>query len=154
MVTSILFEKFILNSDFTIILPIMRIKNTVENTDWIFMKLADQSYFVKIVLIMHNKCSQADIASTHSSGKLWCHCTQWDLARHPKQASTYRSFHTWLQSFSCRQTNSIRMGRWINHVCQEYIDPNRKKVVGYLPAQGKLFKLTSIPKMQYNWNLY
>ena len=62
MVTSILNEKFILNSDFTISL---RIKNTVENLDWIFLKMADQSFLVKIVLIMHNKCSQADIAHNY-----------------------------------------------------------------------------------------
>ena len=37
----------------------MRIKNTVMQ---IFMKIADQSYLVKIVLILHHKCSQADIA--------------------------------------------------------------------------------------------
>ena len=29
---------------------------------WIFPLAVDQSYFVKIVIIMHNKCSQADIA--------------------------------------------------------------------------------------------
>ena len=46
-------EKFFLNSDLPIILPIMRIKNTVENVDWIFLKMADQSYLVKIILIMH-----------------------------------------------------------------------------------------------------
>ena len=40
----------------------MRIKNAVENVDWIFLKMAEQSYFVKIVLIIHNKRSQADIA--------------------------------------------------------------------------------------------
>ena len=27
--------------------------------------MAEQSYFVKIVLIMHNKCSQADIAHNY-----------------------------------------------------------------------------------------
>ena len=53
-------EIFVLNSDFMIILTIMRIKNTVENVDWIFIKMADQLYLVKIVLIMHNKCSKAD----------------------------------------------------------------------------------------------
>ena len=42
MVMVILTEKFILDSDFTIILRIMRIKNTVENVDWIFLKMADQ----------------------------------------------------------------------------------------------------------------
>ena len=48
-----------------IILPIVCIKNTVGNLDCIFPKTSDQSYLVKIVLIMHNKCSQADI--THNS---------------------------------------------------------------------------------------
>ena len=33
-----------------------------RNIDWIFPKTADQSYLVKIVLIMHNNCSQAVIA--------------------------------------------------------------------------------------------
>ena len=40
----------------------MRIKNTVENVDLTFLKMADQSCLVKIVLIMHNKCSKAGIA--------------------------------------------------------------------------------------------
>ena len=62
METHFLTEKFILNSDFTIMLPILQIKNTVQNVDWIFLKMADQSYFVKIVLIVHHKSSQADIA--------------------------------------------------------------------------------------------
>ena len=61
MITCILIENFILNSDFTIILPIMRIKNIVKNVDWIFLKMTDQSYFANIVLIMRNKCSLADI---------------------------------------------------------------------------------------------
>ena len=57
-------EKSILNSDGTIFLPMMGIKNLVENVDWIFLKTTDQPYciLVKIVLIMHNKYSQAYIA--------------------------------------------------------------------------------------------
>ena len=47
-------RQIIINSDVTIIIPIMLIKNTFENDDWIFLKVADQSYLVKIVLIMHN----------------------------------------------------------------------------------------------------
>ena len=43
-------------------LSIVWVKNTVENVDWIFPKTVDQSDLVKIVLIVHNKCSQADIA--------------------------------------------------------------------------------------------
>ena len=35
-------EKIILNSDFTIIQPIILVKNTAENVDWIFPKTADQ----------------------------------------------------------------------------------------------------------------
>ena len=62
METLILSEKFNLNSDFKIILPIMRVKNTVENLDLIFLNMADESYFVKIVLIIHHKCSQTDTA--------------------------------------------------------------------------------------------
>ena len=54
-------EKFIIKSDFAIILGIMQVKNTVKNVDWIFLKMADQSYLGKIVLIMDNICSQADI---------------------------------------------------------------------------------------------
>ena len=60
METLILTEIFILNSDFTIILPIMTIKK-LENVDWIFLDVADQSYLVKIVIIVQNKCSQADM---------------------------------------------------------------------------------------------
>ena len=56
-------EKCILNSDCMVILPIVRVKNRVENVDWIFPNTADQSYLDKIVIIMHNKCSQADIAN-------------------------------------------------------------------------------------------
>ena len=44
------------------ILPIVGVKNVVEDVKFIFLKTADQSYLVKLVLIMHNKCSQADIA--------------------------------------------------------------------------------------------
>ena len=47
----VLIKKFILNSYFTIILPFKRVKNTIENVDGIFLKLADQSCLVKIVLI-------------------------------------------------------------------------------------------------------
>ena len=49
METLVLTEKFILNLDYTIILSIMRIKNTVQNVDWIFLKMVDQPYLVKIV---------------------------------------------------------------------------------------------------------
>ena len=52
------------HSDWMIILPIMWVKNTVKNVCWIFLKTADQSYLVKIVLIMQNKCSQDDITTT------------------------------------------------------------------------------------------
>ena len=45
-----------------IILPLVWVKYTAENVDWIFIKTADQSYLGKGVLIMYNKCSQADIA--------------------------------------------------------------------------------------------
>ena len=41
----------------------MRIKNTAENMDWILLKMADQSYLIKIFLIVHHKYSQADIAN-------------------------------------------------------------------------------------------
>ena len=34
----------------------------VENLYKIFLMTADQSHLVKIVLIMHNKCSYVDIA--------------------------------------------------------------------------------------------
>ena len=30
-----------------------------------FLYMADQSYLVKIVIIMHNKCSQADLALSY-----------------------------------------------------------------------------------------
>ena len=62
MTTLIWAENFIINSDFTIILPIMRGKNTVEIVDTMFLKMEDQSSLVKIVLITHHKYSQADIA--------------------------------------------------------------------------------------------
>ena len=45
-----------------IILPIVWVKNMVEDVEWICLKRADQLYLVKIVFIMHNKCSQAYIA--------------------------------------------------------------------------------------------
>ena len=45
------------------ILPIMRVyKNTLEKVDLIFLKTAHQSCLVKTDFIVHNKCSQADIA--------------------------------------------------------------------------------------------
>ena len=53
MAMLILTEKFIINSDFTTILQIMRVKITIENVDKIFLKMTDQSHLVKIVLIMH-----------------------------------------------------------------------------------------------------
>ena len=49
-------KNFILNEDFTVILEIIQVKNTVENVHLIFVKMADQSYFVNIVLIAQNKC--------------------------------------------------------------------------------------------------
>ena len=51
MAMSILTDIFILNSDLAITLPIVQIKNTVENVDWIFLKMADQSYLEEIFLI-------------------------------------------------------------------------------------------------------
>ena len=65
METRILTEQITLNLDFTIILPIKRIKNAVKNVDRIFLKMADQLYLDKIVLIMLNECSKANI--THNS---------------------------------------------------------------------------------------
>ena len=62
-------EKFILNSDCTIILPIMRVKITVENKDWIFQKTLDQYFLLKIVLMLHIISSLADIV--HSSVNRW-----------------------------------------------------------------------------------
>ena len=50
-----------------IILPIEWVKNTVENVVWIFLKMTDQLYLIKYVLIMHNKCSQADIAHNYDN---------------------------------------------------------------------------------------
>ena len=47
-----------------IILKTETVKNMVENVVWIFLKTADQSYLVKIVLIVHNKCSQTDMYTT------------------------------------------------------------------------------------------
>ena len=66
MVTSILTEKFILNPDCTI-RRIERIKSTVENVYWNLLMMADQSYLVRIVLIMQNKCLQADINAPKQS---------------------------------------------------------------------------------------
>ena len=51
----------ILNSVFMIILQIVWVKNRLGNVDLIFLKTGDQSYLVKIFLIMLNKCSQDDI---------------------------------------------------------------------------------------------
>ena len=48
-----------------IIVPNVWVKNTVENVDRIFLKTEDESYLIKIVLIMHNKCSEAD--TSHNS---------------------------------------------------------------------------------------
>ena len=41
------YEKFILYSDYTIVLPVIRTKNTVENVDFIFPKTADE-YWSKL----------------------------------------------------------------------------------------------------------
>ena len=38
--------------------------NRVENVDWNYLKTQYQSYLVQIVLIMNNKCSQANIVHT------------------------------------------------------------------------------------------
>ena len=38
-------EKFILNSDCTIILPIMTVKNSIENVDCIFLKRVNSIIF-------------------------------------------------------------------------------------------------------------
>ena len=62
MSMQILTEKCILNVDFMIMLPITWIKNTVENVDLIFLKITEQSYFIKIILTWCSECSQADIA--------------------------------------------------------------------------------------------
>ena len=74
METIILTEKFILNSDFTIIIPIIRIKNTLKNVNWIFLKIADQSDLVKITLISNS--SQAEIAHNSVSRSHNEQCTR------------------------------------------------------------------------------
>ena len=66
MAMLILTEKLIINSDFTFILQIMRVKITIENVDKIFLKMTDQSHLVKIVLITHNKQSMK-MLNAHSS---------------------------------------------------------------------------------------
>ena len=66
----ILTEKFILNSDFTTVPPIIGIKNIDE----IFLKMADQSYLVKTVLILHNKCSQLIFHTTMLIEHILYHC--------------------------------------------------------------------------------
>ena len=48
-----------------------------------------------------------------------------------KQASACWRCHTWLQGFSCIQTNSSGKGTWTSHVCQKHLEPNRNKVIGY-----------------------
>ena len=58
----ILKRKINLNSNVPILLAIMRIIITAANVDNFFLNMADQSYLVKSVLIMHHECSQADIA--------------------------------------------------------------------------------------------
>ena len=64
MATLISLEKFHLrlNWNFIQYLQIIRFKNTLENVDWILLKMTYQSYLIKSVLIIHNKCPQADIA--------------------------------------------------------------------------------------------
>ena len=59
-------------------------KNTVENLDLNFLKTADEPFYVKIVLIVHNKCSQADIAHNYVSRSKVEQRTRTNLA-HPKQ---------------------------------------------------------------------
>ena len=52
---------FLSNSDFTIIIQIIQVKNTVENVAWNSSE-DGRSNLVKIVITIHNKRSQADIA--------------------------------------------------------------------------------------------
>ena len=66
MAMLILTEKLIINSDFTIIQQIIRVKMTVENVDKIFLKMTDQSHSVKIVLITQNEQSMK-MLNAHSS---------------------------------------------------------------------------------------
>ena len=47
--------------------------------------MADQSYLVKIVLIMHNKCSHADIAHNSVNRSDAKQCTRNKLAQSNKQ---------------------------------------------------------------------
>ena len=55
----ILTEKFNLNSYFTVILQVMRIKKYCRKCGLIFfLKMADRTYLVKIFLIMCHKCSE------------------------------------------------------------------------------------------------
>ena len=69
--------------DFTIILSIMRIKNSSGNVDWFSLKMADQSYLVKIILIMHNKYLKADIAH--------------NFVIAPKQSNVFEQTYGWTQ---------------------------------------------------------
>ena len=97
-----------------IILPIVWVENTVEKVDFNFPKKADWSYLVKIVLIMHNKSSQGDIALNsvkalatirfleHSVAATvlqllpWClSCSYWTHIMHHGEDSTI-SYVVWL----------------------------------------------------------
>ena len=63
----------------------MRIKNTVENVDSIFLQVVDQSYLVKIVLIINNKCSQSGIAHVYANRSKAEQRTRTNLAHSNKQ---------------------------------------------------------------------
>ena len=59
---------------------------------------------------------------------LWAKLHLWKF-NHTTLSS--RSCHTWLQGFSCGQPNSHRKGRWINHVYQKHLEPNKMKVISH-----------------------
>ena len=46
------------------------------------------------------------------------------------------------------QAHPIQEGRWIDHVCQELTEPNRKKVNGYMHNGTNTHNGTSIPKQK------
>ena len=127
LISSKEFPPPILNSDIAIVLPVTRNKNTVEYLNWIFLKTADQSHLVKIVLIMHIRYS-LDIAhnSVNSSNN------QQNVL---EQISAFKQADGWPQS--------ILLSYWILYVSFEMRNS---------PFFGRRFGLKSNRTKLNQWN--
>ena len=68
---------------------------------------------------------------TYSSGKCWCHCSQWDLAKHSKTSICLQKLPNMVTSFFM-WTNQLKQEGEVDHSCMsKIIWTQRKNVISH-----------------------